>query len=51
MKLILERVVAEGGNWERVFGGGLIVHSWPDTAQQIGDQIFRIANSKQSPPL
>jgi hypothetical protein len=50
MKPVLARLMAEGGNWEQVFGGGLIVHTSPATARQIEDEVLRIANSKQLPP-
>ncbi len=50
MKSVLARVMAEGGNWEQVFGGGLIVHTSPANARQIEDEVLRIANSKQLPP-
>jgi hypothetical protein len=50
MKSVLARLMAEGGNWEQVFGGGLIVHTSPATARQIEDEVLRIANSKQLPP-
>ena len=35
LKLLLERVMAVGGNWERVFGGVLIVHFPPAHNQQL----------------
>src|SRR5690348_5084747 len=40
---VLKQIVDQGGNWEQVFGGGLIVHTTPATAKEIEAQILRIA--------
>jgi hypothetical protein len=40
---VLLQVMDQGGNWEQVFGGGLIVHTTPATAKEIEEQILRIA--------
>lgn len=29
VQLVLKQIMDQGGNWERVFGGGLIVHTPP----------------------
>lgn len=43
---ILKAVMDEGGNWEQVFGGVLLVHTSPIRATQIEDQIRRIAGER-----
>ncbi len=48
---ILERIMEQGGNWEQVFGGMLIVHTPPSTAKEIEDQIRRIAAEKMPKTL
>jgi hypothetical protein len=48
---VLKQVMDQGGNWEQVFGGGLIVHTSPTTAKEIEEQILRIANQKKSDAL
>ena len=40
---VLRLISDQGGNWEQVFGGGLIVHTIPATAKEIEEQILRIA--------
>jgi hypothetical protein len=40
---VLRQVMDQGGNWEQVLGGGLIVHTTPATAKEIEEQILRIA--------
>ena len=32
---ILKQIISRGGNWEQVFGGGLIVHTPPNTCSQL----------------
>jgi hypothetical protein len=44
---ILKQIVDQGGNWEQVFGGGLIVHTSPTTANEIEEQIRSIAAEKK----
>jgi hypothetical protein len=44
---VLKQITNQGGNWERVFGGGLIVHTSPTTAKEIEEQILCIANHKK----
>jgi hypothetical protein len=43
---VLKQIVDRGGNCERVFGGGLIVHTPPTMAREVEDQIRRIAGEK-----
>ena len=43
VQLILKQIMDQGGNWEQVFGGGLIVHTSPTTAKETEEQIRRIA--------
>src|SRR5690348_3959906 len=40
---VLQQVMDQGGNWEQVLGGGLIVHTTAATAKEIEEQILRIA--------
>jgi len=47
---ILKQIIEQGGNWEQVFGGVLIVHTPPTTAEKIEDQIRRIAAQKPNAP-
>jgi len=41
---ILRRIMDEGGNWEQVFGGCLIVHAPPEISREIEEQILAAAN-------
>ena len=47
LQSVLKQIMDQGGNWEQVFGGGLIVHTSPTTAKEIEEQILRIANRKK----
>jgi hypothetical protein len=47
LQSILKQIVDQGGNWEQVFGGGLIVHTSPTTANEIEEQIRSIAAEKK----
>jgi hypothetical protein len=38
----------QGGNWEQVFGGGLIVHTSPTMAKEVEEHIRRIAGEKKT---
>lgn len=42
--LLLEHVVAIGGNWERAFGGILLVHTPRGSEGEIAERIKQIAN-------
>jgi hypothetical protein len=44
---ILKQVMDQGGNWEQVFGGGLILHTSAATAKEIAEQIRRIVDEKK----
>ena len=44
---ILKQIMDQGGNWEQVFGGGLMVHTSPTTAKEIEEQMLRIAAEKK----
>ena len=48
---ILKQIMDQGGNWEQVFGGGLVVHTSPATAKEIEEQIRSIADEKSSDVL
>jgi hypothetical protein len=47
LQSILKQIIDEGGNWEQVFGGGLIVHTSPTTAEEIENRIHRIGAEKK----
>ena len=44
---ILKQIMDQGGNWEQVFGGVLMVHTSPTTAKEIEEQMLRIAAEKE----
>ena len=39
LRVVLERVMALGGNWERAFGGFLIVHLPPDAPMDVEGEL------------
>jgi hypothetical protein len=45
---VLKQIMDRGGNWEQVFGGGLIVRTPSVMAQEVEDQIRRIADEKRA---
>jgi hypothetical protein len=47
LQAILKQIMDEGGNWEQVFGGGLIVHTSPTTSKEIENQIRRIGAERK----
>ena len=49
IQFVLKQIMLDGGNWERVFGGGLILHTSPTTAKAIESQIRSIAADKPVP--
>ncbi len=46
---VLKQVTDQGGNWEQVFGGGLIVHTSPTTAKEIEEADTSQLKSRKSP--
>jgi hypothetical protein len=44
---VLKQIMDQGGNWEQVFGGGLIVHTSPAMAKEIEEEVHRIAGEKR----
>jgi len=52
LESVLKQIMDQGGNWEQVFGGVLIVHTSPETAKEIEDRVCRIAgqNSPDASP-
>jgi len=43
VQAVLKRIMEQGGNWEQVFGGGLMVHTSPEMAKKVDEQMRRIA--------
>jgi hypothetical protein len=41
---IWRRIMDEGGNWEQIFGGRLIVHGPPEISREMEEQIWAAAN-------
>jgi hypothetical protein len=48
---LLKQIMDHGGNWEQVFGGGLIVHTSQTMAKEIEGLIHRIADKKKPDAL
>jgi len=48
---VLKQIMDQGGNWEQVFGGGLMVHTSPTMAKEIEEQLRRIAGEKKPDAL
>jgi hypothetical protein len=48
VQAVLKRIMEQGGNWEQVFGGGLIVHTSPETAKEVEEHMRRIAAEKKT---
>ncbi len=48
VQAVLKRIMEHGGNWEQVFGGGLIVHTPPEMAEEVDEHIRRIAAEKKT---
>jgi hypothetical protein len=46
IQAVLKKIVDEGGHWEQVFGGGLIVHTSPTTTKEIEQQACCIGSEK-----
>jgi len=52
LKLLLEKVVAAGGNGERIFGGCLLIHVPENSKLDVGkelEQVFALVRERQSP--
>ena len=47
VQAVLKRIMEQGGNWEQVFGGGLIVHTSPEMAKEVNEHMRRIAGEKK----
>jgi hypothetical protein len=47
VQAVLKRIMKQGGNWEQVFGGGLIVHTSPEMAEEVNEHMCRIAGEKK----
>jgi hypothetical protein len=47
LQSVLKQIMDQGGNWEQVFGGVLIVHTSTETAQEIEEHVRRIAGEKR----
>ena len=43
LQTVLDRVMALGGNWERAFGGFLIVHLAPDARMDVEEELKALA--------
>ena len=47
---LLDRVVASGGNWERAFGGVLLLHLPPSEESSILDRLNVLLENAGAPP-
>lgn len=43
VQAVLNEIRVQGGNWEQVFGGGLIVHTSPTLAKSVEERMLRLA--------
>jgi hypothetical protein len=48
VQAVLKRIMEQGGNWEQVFGGGLIVHTSPEMAKEVDEHMRRIAAERKT---
>jgi hypothetical protein len=46
LQSVLDRVMALGGNWERAFGGILVVHLPPDAPMDVEAELRALSESK-----